>query len=68
MKNETPADAAKTSEFKREEKFVTDLVESFKDFVLDSMAEGMHKDFGCHFDFVKTSFDTWLEIELDEGE
>ena len=65
INNESPADAAKTTAFKKKELFISDLIEGFKDFVLDSMAEGMHAEFEDHHCFLKACFETWQEGELD---
>ena len=62
MRKSTPAEDAKTDEFKKEEEFMSGLVDGFKDFVLDSMAEGMHREFDDHHDFLKVCFYTWRDI------
>ena len=54
-----------SSEAKAKQQHMADLIEGFKDFVLDSMAENMHEEFDDHFDFLQMSFDTWIDIEAE---
>ena len=45
-----------------EQKFMKDQVEGFKDFVLDSMDEGIHEDFEDHYVFLAACLETYATI------
>jgi len=47
---------------KKEAKFMEDLIEVLKDFVLDSVAEGHHEEFSDHNDFLKSALETFINI------
>ena len=61
--NMTPAElgilAAKRDT--QEQKFMAGLLDEFKAFVLESMAEGHHDNYADHHDFLKDSLKTWSE-------
>lgn len=44
---------------KESEAFIKSLLEDFKEFVLDSMHEGMHHDFDAPSDFLKAALDAY---------
>lgn len=46
----------------QEQKFMTGLLEEFKDFVIDSMADGQHLEFEDHHDFLKACMATWIDM------
>lgn len=55
----SPLDAAKKV-------FTMKLVDEFKDFVSDSMDEGMHKEFDDHMEFLKAALYTFIEMKESE--
>lgn len=54
-----PLDAAKKV-------FTLKLVDEFKDFVSDSMDEGMHNDFSDHMSFLAACMNTFIEMKNAE--
>lgn len=59
MKELSPLDAAKKV-------FMMKLVDEFKDFVSDSIDEGLHEDFEDHLVFLEACLSTFIEIKQDE--
>ncbi len=49
----------------REISFMMGLLDEFKAFVADQMAEGMHDEFNDHHDFIKACLELWVDL-LDE--
>lgn len=50
-------------------KFMADQIEAFKDFVLDSIAEGHHENFSDHLQFLRASMETFIDInDVDDVE
>ena len=47
-------------------KFMADLVDEFKAFVLDALGEGIDEDFADHHDFLKASLRAWQEGQEEE--
>lgn len=61
MKEISPMEAAKKV-------FTLKLIDEFKDFVSDSMDEGLHENFEDHMTFISACLDTFIEIKNDEIE
>lgn len=55
----SPKDAAKKL-------FMMKLVDEFKDFVSESMDEGLAEDFEDHLVFLEAALSTFIEIKNDE--
>lgn len=50
-----------------EQKFMTDVCEGFKDYVLDAMEQDIHLDFEDHLVFLQAAFEMYVGI-LDDDE
>jgi hypothetical protein len=49
-----------------EKEFMLKLVDKFKDFVSDSMDEGMHKHYDDHMSFLNDCLQSFIEMENDK--
>ena len=62
MENQTPAQKAQSPEID----FMESRLQDFADFVLESMAEGHHKEFEDHFECMKAALEEYIECEIEE--
>lgn len=50
-----------------EKKFIIGELDGFKDFVLDTMEQGIHDEYEDHFEFLKDCLATYTDMKNDEG-
>ena len=48
----------------QEQKFMTGLLDEFKDFVLDAMFQEIHNDFEDHHEFLKMALNEFIEMQM----
>lgn len=41
-------------------------IDNFKDFVMDSIADGHHENFASIDIFIEYAFEAWVDLNLDE--
>ena len=48
--------------------FIMELVDEFKEFVRDSMEQGVHNDYNDHFDFLLAAVNVFQDTKEEEDE
>jgi hypothetical protein len=54
-------------ELTQEQKFMYGLLDEFRAFVIDSMADNMHEDFDDHLTFIKASLESFTDQYKERG-